>query len=69
MFVYVCAKSLQLCPTLFDPMNSTRLLCPWGFSRQEYWSGVLCPPPEAPWDFTNWGTFQGKTPKASLPHS
>ena len=24
---------------------STRLLCPWGFSRQEYWSGLPCPPP------------------------
>ena len=23
----------------------TRLLCPWGFSRQEDWSGLLCPPP------------------------
>ena len=23
----------------------TRLLCPWGFSRKEYWSGVPCPPP------------------------
>ena len=23
-----------------------RLLCPWGFSRQEeYWSGLPCPPP------------------------
>ena len=22
-----------------------RLLCPWRFSRQEYWSGLLCPPP------------------------
>ena len=22
-----------------------RLLCPWGFSRQEYWSGLSCPPP------------------------
>ena len=21
------------------------LLCPWGFSRQEYWSGLPCPPP------------------------
>ena len=20
------------------------LLCPWGFSRQEYWSGLSCPP-------------------------
>ena len=24
----------------------TRLLCPWGFSRQEYCSGLSCPPPE-----------------------
>ena len=22
-----------------------RFLCPWGFSRQEYWSGLPCPPP------------------------
>ena len=22
----------------------TRLLSPWGFSRQEYWSGLPCPP-------------------------
>ena len=24
---------------------ATRLLCPWGFSRQESWSGLPCPPP------------------------
>ena len=24
--------------------NHPRLLCPWGFSRQEYWSGLPCPP-------------------------
>ena len=23
----------------------TRLLCPWGFSRQEHWSELPCPPP------------------------
>ena len=23
----------------------TRLLCPWGFSRQDYWSGLPCPLP------------------------
>ena len=23
----------------------TRLLCPWGSFRQQYWSGLLCPPP------------------------
>ena len=22
-----------------------RLLCPWGFSRQEYWNALPCPPP------------------------
>ena len=26
-------------------LQSARLLCPWGFSRQEYWSGLPCPPP------------------------
>ena len=25
-----------------------RPLCPWGLSRQEYWSGLPCPPPEDP---------------------
>ena len=34
-----CVESLSY-PTLCDP---TRLLCPWGFSRQEYWSGLPCP--------------------------
>ena len=42
--VYI--KSLQLCPTLCNPMTIlTRILCPWGFSRQEYQSGLPCPPP------------------------
>ena len=26
-------------------LQPTRLLCPWGFSKQEYWSGLPCPPP------------------------
>ena len=26
-------------------LQSARFLCPWGFSRQEYWSGLPCPPP------------------------
>ena len=43
----MCATSLQSCLTLCDPMlYPTRLLCPWGFSRQEYWNGLPCPPPE-----------------------
>ena len=31
-----------MCLTLCSP---ARLPCPWGFSRQEYWSGLPCPPP------------------------
>ena len=31
----------------------TRLLCPWGFSRQEYWSGLPFP---SPGDLSNPGT-------------
>ena len=36
-----------LCLTLSDPVDCSppRLLCPWGFSRQEYWSGLPCPLP------------------------
>ena len=34
----VCVVA-QLCPTLWDPMDCR------GFSRQEYWSGLPCPPP------------------------
>ena len=26
-------------------LQAARLLCPWGFSRQEYWSGLKCPLP------------------------
>ena len=26
-------------------LSPTRLLCPWGFSRQGYWSGLACPSP------------------------
>ena len=26
-------------------LQSIRILCPWGFSRQEYWSGLPCLPP------------------------
>ena len=34
-------------PTLCDPRDCspTRLLCPWGFSEQEYWSGLPFPSP------------------------
>ena len=28
-------------------LQPAKLLCPWGFSRQEHWSGLPCPPPGA----------------------
>ena len=30
---------------LHHGLKPSSLLCPWGFSRQEYWSGLLCIPP------------------------
>ena len=39
-------KVAQLCPTLRPHgLQPARLLCPWGFSTQESWSGLPCPPP------------------------
>ena len=37
---------VQLCPTLCDPMDCSPpdSSVHWGFSRQEYWSGLPCPP-------------------------
>ena len=39
------AKSLQLCPTLCDPIDGSPLGLPLslGFSRQEHWSGLPFP--------------------------
>ena len=48
LFSSVCmhAKSLQLCPILYDPMDCRPSgSSAMGFSRQEYWSGLPCPPP------------------------
>ena len=43
---YVCAKLLQAYQTLCDPMDySPSGSLPMGFSRQEYWSRLPCPPP------------------------
>ena len=52
MHACMCAKSLQLCPILCDPVRL--FATPWTvtcqallsieFSRQEYWSGLPCPP-------------------------
>ena len=36
----VKVKAAQSCLILWEPMDfSARLLCPWGLSREEYWSG------------------------------
>ena len=45
--VLCCAKSLQSCLTLCNPMDCAAFQAPLStrFSRQEYWSGLSCPPP------------------------
>ena len=45
MHACVCAKLLQPCLTLFDPMDyiACQALLSMGFSWQEYWGGLLCP--------------------------
>ena len=44
-FLCIHAKSLQSCLTLCDPVDLACLALFMGFSRQEYWSGLPCPPP------------------------
>ena len=39
------AKSLQLCPTVCDPVNCSPVSSVRGFSRQGYWSRLPCTPP------------------------
>ena len=41
----MCVKLLQSCSTLCNPMDCQAPLF-MGLSRQEYWSGLPCPPPE-----------------------
>ena len=45
-WLHVCVQLLQLCPSPCDIVDCScqAPLC-MGFSRQEYWSGLLCPPP------------------------
>ena len=57
---------------MYDPMDCVPPGCPWRFSRQEYWSRLLCPPPwesSQPRDrtqvsyiagglFTSWATWE-----------
>ena len=45
--LHACMLVTQSCPTLCHAIacKPTRPLCPWGFSRQEYWSELPFPPP------------------------
>ena len=43
----ICSKSLQSCLILCNPVTVTHQTpLSMGFSKQEYWSGLPCPPPE-----------------------
>ena len=46
---YFVVQLLKLCLTLRDPhgLELTRLLCPWGFCRQEHWSRLSFSSPVA----------------------
>ena len=53
LLVYLHDGVVKLGPTLCDPMDvAHQAPLSMGFSRQEYWSGLLCPPP---WDLPNPG--------------
>ena len=49
LYIFMCCPMLS-CSVMSDSLQPhrlqlTSLLCPWGFSRQGYWSGLPCPPP------------------------
>ena len=41
----VLSRSVMSDSLWLHGLGPARLLCPWGFSRQEYWSGLPCPLP------------------------
>ena len=47
VFILECVLSTSVVSISWRPhgLEPARLFCPWGFSRQEYWSGLPCPPP------------------------
>ena len=61
-----CLRSLVLSHSVVSDslrpngLQPARLLCPWGFPRQEYWSGLPCPPPR---DLSNPG-IEPRSPTA-----
>ena len=49
--VWLLCCAVLSCSVMSDSLQPygpepARLLCYWRFSRQEYWSGLPCPPPE-----------------------
>ena len=44
---YMCDSVISVVSNSATPraVALCKFLCPWDFSRQEYWSGVPCPPP------------------------
>ena len=52
LHVWMCAKLLQSCLTLCNPMNCSLLLCPWDSPGKNTGVGCPCPPP---WDLPNPG--------------
>ena len=63
--VYACDLGRSVVPDSLPShgLQPTRLLCPRGFSKQEYWSGLPCPPPG---DLPNPGMEPRPPPSPSL---
>ena len=57
--MYAVSFITQSCLILCDPhgLQPTRLLCPWGFSRQAYWSGLPYPSPSWSMWTLNYGSL------------
>ena len=63
----VAAKSLQSCPTLCDPIDSSPSGSPFpGFSRQEHWSGLPFPSPMH--ESEKWKWSRSVVSDSSRPH-
>ena len=47
LLILLCVLSCSVMSESLSPcgLYLARLLCPWGLSRQEYWSGLPCFPP------------------------